>query len=61
MHMHPGKCMLSLNGTPFRPSRTAPCEETPSMNLVLWLPALFALGLVGMAACGAFLEACEKI
>ena len=31
------------------------------MNLVVWLPALFILGLAGMALCLAFLAACEKI
>ena len=31
------------------------------MNLVLWLPALFALGLVAMGLCLAFVIACEKI
>jgi len=31
------------------------------MNLVIWLPALFALGLVSMALCGAFIEACARI
>ena len=31
------------------------------MNLFVWLPAMFALGLVGMGLCCAFIEACEKI
>jgi len=31
------------------------------MNLVIWVPAMFALGLIGMGACLAFLAACEKI
>jgi len=31
------------------------------MNLVLWLPAMFALGIAGLALCYAFIEACEKI
>jgi hypothetical protein len=31
------------------------------MNLVVWLPAMFALGLVVMALCYAFLNGCEKI
>jgi hypothetical protein len=32
-----------------------------SMNLVVWLPALFALGLVSMGVCYAFVSACEEI
>jgi hypothetical protein len=31
------------------------------MNLWIWLPALFALGLGAMGLCWAFLEACERI
>ena len=31
------------------------------MNLVIWLPAMFALGIVSMALCYAFLIACENI
>jgi hypothetical protein len=31
------------------------------MNLVVWLPALFALGLVSMGVCYAFIFACEEI
>jgi hypothetical protein len=31
------------------------------MNLVIWLPAMFVLGLGGMALCLAFLAACERI
>jgi hypothetical protein len=31
------------------------------MNLVVWLPAMFLLGLVTMIACYAFIEACDKI
>jgi hypothetical protein len=31
------------------------------MNLIVWLPAMFALGLVAMAFCYAFINACEKI
>lgn len=31
------------------------------MNLVIWLPALFALGLVAMGACYAFVDACDNI
>lgn len=31
------------------------------MNLVVWLPAMFLLGLAGMGACYAFIAACDKI
>ena len=31
------------------------------MNLVVWLPALYVLGLVSMAVCLAFAEACARI
>ena len=31
------------------------------MNLAIWLPATFALGLAGLAVCLAFVFACEKI
>jgi hypothetical protein len=31
------------------------------MDLTVWLPALFALGLISMALCMAFAEACDRI
>ncbi len=31
------------------------------MDLTVWLPALFALGLVSMLACLVFAEACARI
>ena len=31
------------------------------MDLAIWLPATFALGLAGLGLCFAFLLACEKI
>ncbi len=31
------------------------------MNLLIWLPALFILGIVSMAACLAFTEGCDRI
>ena len=31
------------------------------MSLMVWLPALFLLGLAGMALCLAFVSACDKI
>jgi len=31
------------------------------MSLVVWLPAMFLLGLAGMALCLAFVSACDRI
>lgn len=31
------------------------------MNLVVWLPLLFALGLGGLVLCVLFVDACERI
>ena len=31
------------------------------MDLTIWLPAMFVLGMVTMALCYAFLIACENI
>ena len=31
------------------------------MNVEVWLPATFLLGLLGLGLCYAFLVACEKI
>ncbi len=31
------------------------------MNLIIWFPAMFLLGLVSMGLCFLFLKACEKI
>jgi hypothetical protein len=31
------------------------------MDLTIWLPAMFALGIVAMGLCYAFLIACENI
>jgi hypothetical protein len=31
------------------------------MNEVIWLPATFLLGLIGLSLCYAFLRGCEKI
>jgi uncharacterized iron-regulated membrane protein len=36
-------------------------EKERSMNLVVWLPAMFALGLVSMGVCLVFALACEQI
>ena len=31
------------------------------MNLVIWMPAMFALGVASMGLCLLFLYGCEKI
>ena len=31
------------------------------MNLIVWLPAMFALGLAVMGLCYSFINACETI
>lgn len=31
------------------------------MNLVIWLPAFFALGVVAMGLCYAFIDTCDRI
>ena len=31
------------------------------MNLEIWLPAMFLLGIVAMGICYLFLKACDKI
>lgn len=36
-------------------------QEVGFMNLFIWLPAMFGLGLVSMLAFYAFIDACEKI
>jgi hypothetical protein len=36
-------------------------EKERSMNLVVWLPAMFALGLMSLGVCYAFIFACEVI
>jgi hypothetical protein len=36
-------------------------REERSMNLFVWLPAMFALGLVSLGVCYAFVFACEDI
>jgi hypothetical protein len=32
-----------------------------AMNLAVWYPAVFVLGVVAMGVCLLFLDACEKI
>jgi len=32
-----------------------------AMDLAVWLPALFLLGIVGIAAMFAFIAACERV
>jgi hypothetical protein len=36
-------------------------KKERSMNLIVWLPAMFVLGLLSMAVCYAFIFACEDI
>jgi hypothetical protein len=31
------------------------------MNLIVWLPAIFVLGVVSMLLCIAFAEGCDRI
>jgi hypothetical protein len=31
------------------------------MNLMIWLPGFFLLGLGCMTLCGAFIDACDRI
>jgi hypothetical protein len=31
------------------------------MNLVIWLPVMFVLGLGSLALCFAFVDACDRI
>jgi len=31
------------------------------MDLLVWLPTMFVLGMIGMGLCYAFITACEKI
>ena len=37
------------------------CMKEASMNLFVWLPAMFVLGLVSMGVCLAFAIGCEHI
>ena len=36
-------------------------KEDTIMNLALWLPGMFLLGIAAMGLCLLFLKACEKI
>ena len=36
-------------------------KQEAVMNLFVWLPAMFALGIAGMGVCYAFIFACEDI
>jgi hypothetical protein len=36
------------------------CKEG-AMDLAVWLPSLFLLGIVGIAAMFAFIAACERV
>ena len=46
---------------PTAPVGSGRTEEEQSMNLVVWLPAMFVLGLVSIGVCYAFVFACEEI
>jgi hypothetical protein len=35
--------------------------EVNTMNLAIWLPSTFPLGLIGLGLCYAFLVDCEKV
>ncbi len=37
-----------------------PCEGAIDVDLTIWLPAMFALGLVTLGLLTAFVSACEK-
>jgi hypothetical protein len=36
-------------------------KEELKVNVAIWLPATFALGLLGIGLCFAFISACENI
>lgn len=42
-------------------ARTEGNQEDTFMDLVVWLPGMFLLGLVSMIGCYVFISACEKI
>ena len=42
-------------------ARTTGWKDRYGMDLTIWLPAMFLLGLVAMIGCYAFIGACEKI
>ncbi len=58
-------CSLILRETGWHGGGTLPAfahaKEATVMNLVIWLPAMFGLGLGTMILCYAFIGACEKI
>jgi hypothetical protein len=45
----------------FPVSRISKDGTERSMNLVVWLPAMFVLGLASLGVCYAFIFACEVI
>jgi hypothetical protein len=49
----------SCEASTFRPNHCY-AKGVP-VNVVIWRPSMFLLGIVGMGLCIAFLEACEKI
>jgi hypothetical protein len=50
-----------LRASSFPPGGSMGTKKERSMNLVVWLPAMFALGLVSLGVCYAFIFACEVI
>jgi hypothetical protein len=38
-----------------------PLPSVASMNLTIWLPSLFLLGVAGFALLFAFITACERV
>jgi hypothetical protein len=51
----------SDQGSVGAPGDVGPPGGVIALNLTVWLPALFVLGLVSMAACLAFAEGCARI
>ena len=47
--------------TPLKYFPRMTAKERDLMNLLIWLPAMFALGMVTMILCYAFIGACDRI
>jgi len=53
---------LLARGSRSKPGATrGQTRWSTKMNLAIWLPGMFILGLAAMGLCYAFLLACEKI
>ena len=54
-----------MTGAILAKGRTGPLthihRKEDAMDLTVWLPALFLLGIVGMAAMFAFIAACDRV